>query len=261
MAFDLEKLLSSAPVIGAKPKAAAKRSPLGVPDGEFNLAHRVAEGLGGASNQRGAPLPPRYYDGDQFRPASMSPEQIAELQRGLASAGLYGSTTRFRLGVWDEVSANAYKGLLEYANRTGLDESRALQAYAMGVSVDPDDPNSPAGSGGSTRAPLTIRQSNPADVQEMIDVVVRAKTGRRDDATVQRLTQALLADERRAQVADYNAAETGGVVTETPSVETFASRHIEAQNPTLTAARDEFNIVSQVMQGLGQISTGEEYGL
>lgn len=260
----LEDLLAGGPPAPA-PKATKKkaaRSPLGVPAGEFNLAHTVAEGLGGASNQQGAPLPPRYYEGDEHRPASYPTESVANIQRALASAGLYGDRTRFRLGVWDEPTVTAYRKLLEYANRSGVDEAVALQQYAAGMEVDPDDPNSPAGSGGAKRAPLTVRQTNPADLREMAETLIAAKTGRRDSALADRMVNAYLSEERRAQVDGYNTVEGGGTVVDAPSADVFMDDTIERERPDLVFARQEFGAAQEALSMLDQLASGgERYGV
>jgi hypothetical protein len=72
-------------------------------------------------------MPPRYKTGDEMEPRSYSAENIARLQQQLAQAGLIGPETRFRVGVWDSTSVNAYKNLLGYANQGGISREDALQ--------------------------------------------------------------------------------------------------------------------------------------
>lgn len=68
---------------------------------------------------------PRYFDGDELRPASMSVEQRGALQRDMVMAGLL--TGDFTWGQWDAPTATAYANLLAYANQAGMSEQEAMR--------------------------------------------------------------------------------------------------------------------------------------
>jgi hypothetical protein len=130
-------------------------------------------------------IKPRYMDGDEWRPASWAPGDIADLQRAMAGAGLIGPTTRVRLGAWDETSRNAYKQLLGFANGSGVDVNTALRQYAEGITVGGPG----AGSGlrfdenGNiigetfTAPPLEVQLPNRADVEKVLRTAVIDKLG------------------------------------------------------------------------------------
>ena len=75
---------------------------------------------------------PKYFDGDEFGPASLGPAGIGELQAAMSATGLLSD---FRYGVWDEPSRNAYKDLLSEANASGLTAEQALNLRAQSVDI------------------------------------------------------------------------------------------------------------------------------
>jgi len=130
---------------------ADRPKPLGVPEGYTtpivrgpepqgtadSAAQRAKAGLGpGTIGKRG----PSYFEGDQFRPASLDPASIGKLQASLAAAGLLED---FRYGVWDKPSQDAYEALLGEANAAGLSAEAQMRQRAQGISIDQ------SGSGGS----------------------------------------------------------------------------------------------------------------
>lgn len=209
--------------------------PLGVPDGY--LVERTTT----TNFERGGPRlgavttsqPPRYFDGHEFLPASFSPEKIAMLQRELATAGLIGPKTKFRVGLWDETTRNAYKNLLEYANAAGLDERAAIKRYAQAQLLDP------SGEEGPTRAPLTIKKSNPTDLYAIADVAARSKLGRKlTDKEKAAMASAFQAQEVAEQTTDYNQAETGGTSVAAPNAQAFMAERIAREYSVEAGAHD-----------------------
>lgn len=189
--------------------------------------------FGAPSTYQGPPQTPRYFEGMEFIPASFSPEKIAMLQRELATAGLIGPKTKFRVGLWDETTRNAYKNLLEYANASGTDERTAIKRYAQAQVLDP------SGEEGPTRAPLTIKKSNPTDLYAIADVAARSKLGRKlTDKEKAAMASAFQAQEVAEQTTDYNQAETGGTSVGGPSAQAFMAERIAKDYGVEAGAHD-----------------------
>lgn len=81
---------------------------------------------------------PRYFQGDQWKPASKSPEAIAAEQRKLLAAGFLSPSDSIRLGFWGESTRKAYAQALSAANASGLDYDATLIAAANAVPLSPD---------------------------------------------------------------------------------------------------------------------------
>ena len=69
---------------------------------------------------------PRYDTGSEYDIYSLSVENLARLQAGMAAAGLISSTAKIHMGVADDTTLNAYKNLLEFSNRYGVDFQTGL---------------------------------------------------------------------------------------------------------------------------------------
>src|SRR5690606_6336197 len=133
---------------------------------------------------------PRYHDGDEFKPASLDPATIGELQATMAAAGLL--TGDFRYGIWDAGSAAAYKDLLAEANAQGLTAEQALQlrasTFTSGGSGGSDGSGGGGGAGGRWEIgpdgepvwveeqyvppPLEIRTTNQDDLRRVFRAAV-----------------------------------------------------------------------------------------
>lgn len=81
---------------------------------------------------------PRYFQGDEWKPAAMSPEAIATEQRKLLDAGFVSPSDTIRLGFWDEPTRKAYAQALSAANASGRDYDATLTAAANAVPFGPD---------------------------------------------------------------------------------------------------------------------------
>lgn len=78
---------------------------------------------------------PRYFEGDQYQPAGMSPENIAQIQRRLV---LTGALQDFRIGVWDENTAKGYYAAMSLANQAGVTVDVAMGMMARGTQQERD---------------------------------------------------------------------------------------------------------------------------
>jgi len=95
--------------------------PIGVPDDfvaqrTFDPANPASFGAASVPSTLG--IDPRYFDGDEFSPAGLSPEQVAGIQSRLEAAGLLNPDS-YWAGTWDTASVNAYKSALGMANASG----------------------------------------------------------------------------------------------------------------------------------------------
>jgi hypothetical protein len=186
----LEDLLANQP--GASGGAAPDEDNLGfigMPKGYVATTPGVGGPVSIRQAERGVQYgtqisPPKYKTGAEMEPRGYSPEMIARLQQQLAAAGLIGPQTRFRLGVWDSASVNAYRNLLSYANQGGIGREDALQDLLANPSVKPGDMM--GGVGGSVSAGPqfstrlnTYEASDPASVRQTAEAAFKQALGRK----------------------------------------------------------------------------------
>lgn len=220
------------------PPGGAKKGPkpLGVPE-DFGAARpdpagfREDAGNVLARPRQPAPggtlaVPPRYFEGDEWGPASLSAERRAYLQRSLVLAGFLDEDDEFQLGAYDAPTRRAYKELLEYANASGLDERGALEEAARTVAQFPKVGKV------KERAPLTVRLTNPRDLAAVAGALSPRVIGRRaTQGEIDALVQRFHAEEAAAQRTAYGAAETGGTVTEAPTATSFLEEALRETDP------------------------------
>lgn len=161
-------------------------SPIGVPEGYRAPVRRydplIARYGTSGSGYTTTEAAPRYMSGDEWKPASLSPQQIAQLQREMIAVGLIGPRTTVRNGVWDEPTREAYKELLGFANSIGTNAETALRRY-RGHQIDPETGEVTGAMGGTvgggtlagdvdvterfTPGPLPLETTNPADLRRI----------------------------------------------------------------------------------------------
>lgn len=232
-----EQVRARRPAITSTTGTTSRPKPLGVPeyvmgpDGQ-PTPYAVPGGIQG--DVLGVPIPsvpilPHFFDGDEWRPASLPPGQIARLQDLLAGVGLL---DEYRRGYWDANSQKAYREVLEFANASGIgDEATAIRRIAetggLGEVTKP-------------RAPLTVRRSNPLDIKKGADDVARSVLGRklRDDE-LPTIISAIQALETQAQTQAYNADAT---VVEPPSLAAFVEQKLRVDNPVEARTQDELGV-------------------
>jgi hypothetical protein len=200
--------------------------------------------LGVPRNYVAGDVPPTFFDGDEWAPATLSPGQVARLQDILAGIGLL---TEYRRGYWDPNSQKAYREVLEYANGAGItDEMEAIRRIAetgaLGGKIG----------GGRTRAPLTVRKSNPLDIKSAADAVAQNVLGRGlTNDELPQIIAAIQQMETSVQTQAYNMDETGGTVTEAPSLAAFVEQKLRIQNPGEAQDMDVSGQVNNLMDIFG----------
>src|SRR5262245_31727564 len=130
---DLDSRIDAGP--GGGGGSSGGRSPLGVTD-DYEAPHTPVQDTG-TQYRIGDTIPqkPRYFEGDEWKPAAMSPEGIAYEQRRLLNAGFLSPTDGIRLGFWDDATRKAYKEALSAANASGLDYDHLLIQASKAVPV------------------------------------------------------------------------------------------------------------------------------
>jgi hypothetical protein len=120
-------------------EASVPRALLGgyYPHGYSYKTHRYGPGALEAAH-RVVTVAPRYFQGDEWKPASASPEAIAAEQRKLLAAGFLSPGDGIRLGFWDQPTRTAYAEVLSAANASGLDYDATLTAARHAVPLGPD---------------------------------------------------------------------------------------------------------------------------
>lgn len=129
--------------------------PLGVPEGYTTpyvrdmtgMSPRAAEGWAAGSGGHGSvqERQPRYFEGDEWRPAGLGPDAIGELQQHMAASGLLSG--RWRYGIWDENTAEAYKSVLTEANAMGLTAEAVIRLRGQSPGFGSSDEDGSGGGG------------------------------------------------------------------------------------------------------------------
>lgn len=258
---DLRGLVSG----GAPPAPAEDSAFLGIPSG-FKVQRNASStfGIGGSTGDidrdyreqsESADVPVQdgdgnwawssggrvYVKGDEWVPGQiLGQREISELQARLYKAGLM-PKGKFQVGRWDEVSRNAYKSLLEYANGLGIDDEEALGGLESAPMMDT-----------TAQAPLQYRLPNEDDLRAVVKQSATSVLGRAlDDATVSRISSAYINELRATQEANYAAAGVdGGVQQDMPDVTNFGLDQIKQANPEEARANtfmNNYNAFSQMI--------------
>lgn len=140
-------------------------------------------------------IPPRYHHGDEYVPAGLSVEAIADLQTALATAGLLTGTVAF--GVWDEPTAVAYREVLAQANRGGISDTEALAQLLSAPKVDVS----------AAEEALPYRPADPATLRAVVKEAAESRLGREMTSQDRQALIAALQEEDRAIFEASAAAE------------------------------------------------------
>lgn len=193
---ELLALINAGPSGGAAADTVGPAKPIGIPDTfQPYIPERgpVSADQAERSPGRGAAQP--YYDGAEFGPRTLSPEARARIQSAMAQAGLIGKNDTFRVGVWDETSAKAYKKVLAYANQGGIMAEDALQELLDAPQMDGDG----SVGGELQQEPGKVSSTTSAvSLEEQMQQAARSRLGRK-----------LRSNEIAKFVSIYQGMETG----------------------------------------------------
>jgi len=164
---------------------------------------------------------PRYFDRDADLIATFGRDQIADIQGKMKTAGLLGS--KYRVGVVDEATKNAWVRLLGEANNTNADWQTAL---AVGVNTPITGP-----------AKLPPKVSNPADIAKVVQQVAGRVLGRDVE---QRFIDGIVRQFQSSQVQSQTGAlpMAGGRRVEPMDLQTMTEQRLQkAAGPEADAYR------------------------
>lgn len=181
--------------------------------------------------------PPRYWTGDEWRPASWSPQEIAELQSALVQVGLIGSDENISLGVFDAATKNAYRKLLETANATGVTWSEALARYAQAPVAGEE---------------LQVELTNPDDLRRIFKEAAFTHSATQfDPAEIDAMVASFHEKQREYQEAKARGDDT---VFAPPDPTTFVEAKAEELNPEGVLERDVQDAEDAWMQAIGSLN-------
>jgi hypothetical protein len=152
------------------------------------LANSFAPGSFGTSQAGAGRVAPRYHEGDEFLPGSLSPDVIAMMQKELVDAGIL-DPKGVLMGRYDAKTQAAYKKLLGYANQTGQDMATTLKRY-MALQKQ-------QGETGPQPQPLPIQLTNDADLQAVFR-----------NSAMNLIGKNLTPDQTQSMVQAYHAIQT-----------------------------------------------------
>lgn len=167
---------------------------------------------------------PLYFAGDENQIRSLTPEQIAQLQADLEKLG---RISKYRVGVVDSVTLDAFTKLLGEANVIGTDWATALTTLGNA----PSRGGSPGG--------LGARRANPDDLKRVFRRASQSTLG-----------YALDESELNRMVGAFQQQASGGAPQ---TAEGFAETQIRKQRPEDAEAYD---FASFAMRFLGGGSGG-----
>lgn len=196
-------------------------------------------------------VPVQYWEGDQWQPASLPPQEIMKLQLQLKDAGVIPKSSKYTAGVWDAVSAAALERVMTYANASGRSKEDIIADFAKATTQDED------------RTGAVLQVKSPEEIDAVLKDSAAKVIGRSlSPAELSMLRAGYQQLDRTAQEQEAAAraiASEGGTATVTgaPSVDTYANEQLrqkfkgEADYQTGLARMKEF--YSMLGEGGGQL--------
>lgn len=200
---------------------------------------------------------PRYFDGAQYAPAaSLSTDELIDLQNSMDAAGLYDKNADIVPGVWTDADTSAYTRALAGANQTGSDDKTYIKRLIQ----------SGAGAkqkASAARAPLVVHLTNPDDLKTLLQHGARdLYGGDLPEEDVQAFVDAYHARETSARTQAYNLGDpsatgtldggAGGSVVDPASPSNAAEQFIRTQHPNQVAATQFGNAMGGILDTLRQ---------
>lgn len=204
--------------------SSVSQSPLGVPPGYTAPTPNYSVGVLRPEFQPQPTVGPRYFEGDEWSPASQPPEVVARIQRDMADAGLFDDNDEITIGAWDATTRAAYRSLLSYANAAGLRDQDAIMRLKEAT----------AASGGRVRATGgraggEARVSSPLEIRAVADKAAQFVIGRR-----------LNENEAAAVVGAFQGLQAAETVspTDVPPLDAFTEDYLRRNQPGEVAQMD-----------------------
>lgn len=185
---------------------------------------------------------------------NMEKPALRALQRQMFDAGYYGNARWSDIvrGSVDDATYNAFGQVLNQTVQYN-DAGQALtwhDVLAQTLKLRKDQGTN----GGPKRAPFVARTTNADDIERVSQQVAASLVGENvDPGLVKRIISQYQAAEVSSQRQAYDAAETGGTVTDAPALDTFAAQAIEKADPTRTTA---YRAADSVLGAFEQIVAG-----
>lgn len=257
---------------GAPPPPAASNNTnyLGVPDNYAYLPKPNTSGFNvfGAlglptfgdqsGNLRGQPALPRYQTGDDIGiVASMPPETVARLQQALATAGLIGPKTQFRVGLADDTTTNAFKQLLSFANVNGMDWQGALAKLLQTPVTTGGGAATGTGSGGAASG-SGVELTNPMDEDMALRNAAQKLLGQ-DPSPKQLEGFRPYYDALTRSAQTQTTPQAGQSITDQPNVTSAADSYLR-QNAGIQVQGENLSHVMDALDGLINGSGEQDFG-
>lgn len=211
-----------------------------------NYGETVGYGLGAILGNTGGisptiNTPPQYYIGQEYDPATKSPDLIMAAQQALKDGGYIEKGQNFTWGVWDDVTTAGYRKALIEANAAGLDVSEVINnSVSSRGSVGAGGGGSGGGGGGGGTVAALL--PNPEDIKAIGNQTAQKLIGKDLSADqLQSFSDAFLANMQKAN--GYAAPSPANAATSTLTEQ----MPVEAGAHAIT---DSYNIFAKMLSGL-----------
>lgn len=253
----------SGPVFGGQPSTAPL---VGVGRPSVATGRRLEDGGGLLPPGMQSRSPRRVVEGFDTQPADVVLQSIFDipkaelraLQTQMYDAGFYGNVSKEAVvfGAVDDATYGAFGDLLEMTGQY-VAAGREVTWYELLDEVHrlrKEQGTNLLANQGPKRAPFVAQTTAPEDVERVAQHVATQLTGQSvDPGLVKQIVADFRAREVGSQRAVYDAAETGGTVTDAPAVETFAAEAVEEADPLGTQA---YAVADRVMADFTSIIQG-----
>ncbi len=200
--------------------------------------------------------PPKYFTGDESRPAAWGEERVVDLQSQMVDAGILKSTA-YQRGVWDIATANAYEKLLATSNAAGLDYTQTLSNYRAVISKygRPGDQEKSA-----ERQPFISQRRDPEALRALLGNVAGKIMGgplskEEEDNFISTFNSMSESAQRAAYVASGSGGPGGpGGVDQEIDPEAQASKFLRETRPQDVVQHDVINRFNQFQDLLSKYS-------
>lgn len=183
---------------------------------------------------------PRYFTGDEFKPAGWSFDRRYSLAQELLEMGLI--TAKQAEGDWNPSVRGAYSGILKAANYKGVPWRELMDGELAQIRQMPEDQRPGAGEGAGAQRKAPVAQvTNPTDIRAVID---KAATDLYGGAIGQGEMDSIISSfqnlesSRNAQLEQAALADQGGQqIMDLPGLDSYVAEQIRAAHPNEVKAK------------------------